>query len=105
MTIEKSQPDSMIIPACRNLIRLFRYMAWVMANQRSIVITVSVKTDKWLANTVKNPATLQPSPGENTLLNYKVWYDKIINTLTVLPVEGVIKIFPHWMSINRGDKQ
>lgn len=46
MTIEKSQPDSMIIPACRNLIRLFRYMAWVMANQRSIVITVRVKTDK-----------------------------------------------------------
>jgi len=44
--------------------RWFRYMAWVMASQRSMVITVNVNTDKWLANTVRKPAALQPSPAK-----------------------------------------
>lgn len=52
----------MIIDACLSLIRLFKLMAFVMANHRSTVIITNVNTDKWLANTVRNPATLQPEP-------------------------------------------
>lgn len=33
-----------------------------MAYHRSIVIKVNVKTDKCVANTVRNPATLHPIP-------------------------------------------
>jgi len=54
----------MMSAAGRNLMRWFRYMAWVMASQRSMVITVNVNTDKWLANTVRKPAALQPSPAK-----------------------------------------
>ena len=37
-------------------------MANVMANHRSSVITVRVKIDNSEANTVRNPAILQPNP-------------------------------------------
>lgn len=42
--------------------RLFKLMAFVIANHRSTVINTNVYTDKWLANTVRNPAALQPEP-------------------------------------------
>lgn len=44
------------------LMRLFRLIACVMAYHRSTVMMVNVNTDRWLANTVKNPATRQPAP-------------------------------------------
>lgn len=43
-------------------------MACVIANQRSNVIIVNVKIDKWLANTVKNPAALHPDPKQNVFI-------------------------------------
>lgn len=52
----------MILAAMESLRRLFRWMAYVMAYQRSDVITVSVKMESSEANTVRNPATLQPGP-------------------------------------------
>ena len=45
-----------------NLRRLLRLIAYVMAYHLSEVITVKVKIDNSDANTVKNPATLQPIP-------------------------------------------
>lgn len=50
------------------LMRLFRLMACVMAYQRSTVMMVNVNTDKWFANTVKNPATRQPAPVISTFI-------------------------------------
>lgn len=44
-------------------------MALVIANQRSTVMIVSVKIDKWPAKTVRNPAVLQPKP---TQIEYNV---------------------------------
>lgn len=42
--------------------RLVKYIAYVMANHRSKVMTVRVNIDRWLAKTVRNPANLQPKP-------------------------------------------
>lgn len=60
--IEYIQPQIIIIAACFSFIRLFKLMAFVMANHRSTVIMTNVNTDKWLANTVRKPAALQPEP-------------------------------------------
>lgn len=45
-----------------SFILLFKLIAFVIANQRSTVIITKVNTDKWLANTVRKPAALQPEP-------------------------------------------
>lgn len=63
--MEYIQPPTIIIDASFSFIRLFKLMAFVMANHRSTVIITKVNTDKWLANTVKNPAALQPEPKTN----------------------------------------
>lgn len=55
--IEYIQPQAMIMEAARILIRLFRFMACTIAYHLSMVITVSVNTDKCVAKTVRNPAT------------------------------------------------
>ncbi len=60
--MEYIQPQTIMIEASFSLIRLFKLMAFVMANQRSTVIITKVNTDKWLANTVRKPAALQPEP-------------------------------------------
>lgn len=52
----------MILMAVGSSRRLFKLIALVMANHRSRVIIVSVKTDKWLAKFVRKPAALQPAP-------------------------------------------
>lgn len=60
--IAYNQPKTITKVAVLNLIRLFKYIARVMANQRSTVMIVSVKIDRCPANTVRNPAVLQPKP-------------------------------------------
>lgn len=62
MAAEYAQPNAIITDAARMLILLFRLIACVIANHRSSVIMVNVNTDRWLANTVRKPAALQPKP-------------------------------------------
>lgn len=62
---------TIITEADFNLILLFKLIALVMANQRSIVIIVNVNTDRCVAKTVKNPATLHPIP-RNYKKNFQV---------------------------------
>lgn len=59
----------MIIEAAFILMRLFKFIAWVIAYHRSTVMMVNVNTDKWFANTVKNPATRQPAPANSFASN------------------------------------
>ena len=56
------QPPNMNLTATPRWRRRFNCMAYVIANQRSMVINVSVKMDNSEASTVMKPVSLQPIP-------------------------------------------
>lgn len=78
--MEYIQPQTIITDANFSFILLFKLIAFVMANHRSTVIITKVNTDKWLANTVRKPAALQPEP-VRVIENFKLKIDCIDSKL------------------------
>lgn len=98
------------------LMRLFKLIACVMAYHRSTVMMVNVNTDKWFANTVKNPATRQPAPAifillllfvsnENRLNSFNEWYECSVTSFfwplwdgsTILHTLTESRMVPNWI--------
>jgi hypothetical protein len=90
---EYTHPTAIILPAVLSFNLLLRWIAYVIVYQRSLVITVSVKIDSSLANTVRNPATWHPGPktkkrfqnGKNILeiILYFLFHVNVLNSYDV----------------------